>query len=208
VKIQAKLDSKALEVRISHSLEEAATQRSRAEGMRARLRRAKEHLHKYKEKARSFYRQLTFASWARDSSFHMGYMEGIETLRAWVQKPGNFPRVDKVAIEELLPLKRIVENMLSIGQEEMPDCRGIRRMGFDPHLIYNHEARAAAKLSPRIERRVDSDIDSTGSVNSSTELWDDLPIRIRLANSQPLRTFTDICFPLIYISLCINIILL
>jgi hypothetical protein len=28
-------------------------------------------------------------------------MEGIETLWAWVQKPGNFPRVDKVAVEEL-----------------------------------------------------------------------------------------------------------
>jgi hypothetical protein len=175
VKIQAELDSKALEVRISHSLEEAATQRSRDKGTRARLRRAKEQLHKYKEKARSFYRQLTFASWARDSGFHMGYMEGIETLRAWVQKPGNFSRVDKVALEELLPPKRIVENMLFIRQEEMPDCRGTRCMGFDPHLIYNHEARAAAKLSPRIECQVDSDIDSTGSMNSSAESWDDLP---------------------------------
>jgi chromosome segregation ATPase len=55
VKIQAELDSKALEVRISHSLEEAATQRSRVEdlltsnlGMRARLCWAKEQLHKYK----------------------------------------------------------------------------------------------------------------------------------------------------------------
>jgi multidrug resistance efflux pump len=50
VKIQAELDSKSLEVRISHSLEEAATQCSRVEdlltsnlGMRARLRWAKEH---------------------------------------------------------------------------------------------------------------------------------------------------------------------
>jgi hypothetical protein len=102
-------------------------------------------------------------------------MEGRETLRAWVQKLGNFPRMDKVAVEELLPLKRIVENMLFIGQEEMPDCRGIKHMGFDPHLIYNREARVAAKLSPRVERRVDSDTDSIGLVNSSTESWDNLP---------------------------------
>jgi chromosome segregation ATPase len=61
-KIQAELDSKALEMRISHSFEEVATQHSRAEAMRARLRRAKEQLHRYKEKAQSFYRQLTFAS--------------------------------------------------------------------------------------------------------------------------------------------------
>ena len=45
--------------------------------VRARLRRAKEQLHKYKEKARSFYKQLTFASWARDSGFHVGYMGGM-----------------------------------------------------------------------------------------------------------------------------------
>jgi hypothetical protein len=173
VKIQVELDSKALEVRISHSLKEAATQRSRAEGIKAHLHRAMEQLHKYKEKARSFYRQFTFISWARDTGFHMGYMEGIETLRAWVQKPDNFSRVDKVVVEEFLPPKRIVENML-FSRQEMLDCRGIRRMRFDPYLIYNHEARAAAKLSPRIELRVDSDIDSTGSVNSSAESWDDL----------------------------------
>jgi hypothetical protein len=180
VKIQSELDSKALEVRISHSLEEAVAQRSRAKdlltsnlSMRARLHLAKEQLHKYKEKARNFYKQFTFASWARDSGFHMGYIGGIETLRVWVQKPGNFSRVDKVAVKELLPPKRIVEDVLLIGQKEMPDCRGIRCMGFDPHLIYNSKARAAAGLSPRAERRVDSDVDSTSSVNSSAESWDD-----------------------------------
>jgi hypothetical protein len=70
----------------------------------------------------------------------MGYMGGIETLRAWVQKPSSFSRVDKVAVEELLPPKRIDEDALFIRHEEMPDCRGIRRMGFDLHLIYNPEA--------------------------------------------------------------------
>jgi hypothetical protein len=139
VKIQAELDSKVSEVRISHSLEEATTQRSKAEGMKTRLRRAKDQLHKYREKAQIFYKQLTFASWARDSGFHLGYMEGIETLPTWVQKPENFPKVDKVAVEELLPPKGVVDNLLSIGQEEMPDCRGIKHMGFDPHLLYDHE---------------------------------------------------------------------
>jgi multidrug resistance efflux pump len=88
VKIQAELDSKASEVRISHLLEEAATQRARAKDLsksnlsvRARLCRAKEQLCKYKGKAWSFYKQLTFASWARDSGFHVGYMGGIETFR-------------------------------------------------------------------------------------------------------------------------------
>jgi hypothetical protein len=77
----------------------------------------------------------------------VGYMEGIESLWSWVQKPGNFPKVDAVSVEELLPSNKIVENVLLIGQEEMPDCRGIKDMGFDPHLLYNREASALVKIS-------------------------------------------------------------
>ena len=101
----------------------------------------------------------------------MDYMGGIETFRAWVKKPGNLSMVDKVSIEELLPLKGIAEDALSIGQDEMPDCKGFKHMGFESHLIYDPEAQAAAELSPWIERQAYLDVDSTGSVNSSTKSW-------------------------------------
>ena len=71
-----------------------------------------------------------------------------------------------------MPLKGIAEDALSIGQEEMPNCRGIKRMGFELHLIYDPEARATAEFSPRVECQADSDIDSMGSVNSFAESWD------------------------------------
>jgi hypothetical protein len=61
----------------------------------------------------------------------------------------------QVSVEELLPPNRIVENMLLIGQKEMPDCRGIKDMGFDPHLLYNREASAKAKISHGGERQGD-----------------------------------------------------
>jgi hypothetical protein len=83
-KIQAEIESKASEIRISHALKEASIQRGKAEVLKTLLHRAKEQLRKYKEKARSFYKQLTFASWARNSGFDVGYMEGIESLRSWV----------------------------------------------------------------------------------------------------------------------------
>jgi hypothetical protein len=102
-------------------------------------------------------------------------MGGIETFWAWVKKPENYLKVDTVSIEALLPLKGIAEDALAIGQEEMPDCRGIKRMGFEPHLLYDPEARAAARLSPRAERQVDSDVDSTGSAVSFAESWDHVP---------------------------------
>jgi hypothetical protein len=174
-KIQAEIESRASEVRILHSLEEATIQRSKAKGLKTHLHRAKEQLRKYKEKARSFYKQLTFASWVQDSGFHVGYMEGIESLRSWVQKLGNFPKVDKVSVEELLPPNRIVKNMLLIGQEEMPDCRGIKDMGFDPHFLYNRDAQAKAKISHGEKRQGDSEADSTGLINFSAESWDNHP---------------------------------
>ena len=76
-------------------------------------------------------------------------MEGIESLRSWVQKLGNFPKVDAASVEELLPSNKIVENMLLIGQKEMPDCRGIKDMGFDPHLLYNREPSALVEQNTR-----------------------------------------------------------
>jgi chromosome segregation ATPase len=36
--------------------------------------KAKEKLREYKTIARSFYRQLSFASWGRDTGFYMGYL--------------------------------------------------------------------------------------------------------------------------------------
>jgi multidrug resistance efflux pump len=55
-KIRAEIELKASETRILHSLEEAVIQRSKAEGLKTRLHRAKGQLRKYKEKARSFYK--------------------------------------------------------------------------------------------------------------------------------------------------------
>jgi hypothetical protein len=94
--------------------------------LRAKFHRAKEQLRKYKKKAQSFYRQLTFASWGWDASFGAGYIGGIETFREWVKKPGNFFKVEIVFAEDLLPSKGIAEEAQTIGQKEMSDCRGIK----------------------------------------------------------------------------------
>jgi hypothetical protein len=74
----------------------------------------------------------------------MGYMGGFESFREWVKKPGNFLKVETVSSEDVVPFKRAITNVVSIGLEEMPNCRGIKRMGFKPHLIYNQEGRSQA----------------------------------------------------------------
>jgi hypothetical protein len=63
----------------------------------------------------------------------------------------------------------------TIGQEEMPDYKGIRYIGFKLHLIYGPKAWVEAKLPPRAECKEDSNINSTGSMCSSAESWDSAP---------------------------------
>ena len=62
--------------------------------------------------------------------------------------------------------------MQTIGQNEMPDYRGIKYIGFKPHLIYDLKGWADTKLSPRAERKEDLDTKSIDSVGFSTESWD------------------------------------
>jgi hypothetical protein len=64
-------------------------------------------------KARSFYRQLTFASWVRDTGFSMGYLGGFETFREWVKKRENFLQVDTISPKDVAPQKRVISNIVS-----------------------------------------------------------------------------------------------
>jgi hypothetical protein len=166
-RLNIKLSDATNELMMYHGKIETLSQSSLA--MKTKFRKAKEKLRQYKTKARSFYQQLSFASWGRDTGFSMGYLRGFETLRDWVRKPGNFLKIDTISLRDVAPLKEVISNVSSIGQREMPDCRGIKRMGFRPHLIYDSKARFRAQLPPRIDRPEESDVDSTQSVNSSAE---------------------------------------
>jgi hypothetical protein len=104
--------------------------------------------------------------------FSMGYLGGFETLRDWVKKPGNFLKIDIISPKDVAPLKKVISNIASIGRREMPDCRGIKCMGFRPYLIYDSKAQSQAQLPPRVDHPNKLDVDSTQSVNSSIESWD------------------------------------
>ena len=55
----------------------------------------------------------------------MGYIGGIETFRAWVKKLKNFSKVDKVSIEELLPLKGIADDTCPSGKKRCMIVEGL-----------------------------------------------------------------------------------
>jgi hypothetical protein len=102
--ISAREETDRLNVRLLDAANEMAIYRNKFETLSQSVK-AKERLREYKEKAQSFYRQLTFASWGRDTGFSMGYMGGFESFREWVKKPGNFLKVETVSSEDVVPLK-------------------------------------------------------------------------------------------------------
>jgi hypothetical protein len=127
--ISAREEASCLNTRLSDVTNELEACRSKVDAlsksflaMKTKFRKAKEKLREYKTKARSFYRQLSFASWGRDVGFYMGYVGGFETLRDWVKKPENIPRIDTILPRDIAPLKQAISKVSSIGQKEMPDC--------------------------------------------------------------------------------------
>jgi hypothetical protein len=82
----------------------------------------------------------------------MGYLGGFETLKDWVKKPENISKIDTISAKDVAPLKQVIPKVSSIGRREMPDCKGIKRMGFKPHLIYDSEVRSSAQLPSRVDR--------------------------------------------------------
>jgi hypothetical protein len=177
--ISAREEASRLNARLSDVTTELGACRSKVDtlsqsllAVKTKFRKAKDKLREYKTKARSFYWQLSFASWGRDTGFYMGYLGGFETLKDWVRKPENIPKIDTISSKDVAPLKQAISKVSSVGRKEMPDCRRIKRMGFRPHLIYDPETRSRAQLPPRVDRPEESDVDSVRSVTSSTESWD------------------------------------
>jgi hypothetical protein len=139
----AKIEADRLSMRLLDATNEKAAFHNRTEilsqsilDMKMKFRRAKEKLHKYKEKAQSFYQQLTFASWGRDIGFFVGYIGGFESFQEWIKKPGNLLKVETVAPEDVVPSKGMTLNMLSTDQKEMPHCQGIKCMGDRCQILY------------------------------------------------------------------------
>jgi hypothetical protein len=134
----AREEANHLTTKLSYATDEMVVCRSKVETLlqsiltiKTKFRKAKEKLREYRMKAQSFYRQLTFAYWGRDTGFSMGYLGGFETFREWVKKPENFLQVDTISPKDVAPLKRVITNVVSVGQKEMPDCRGIKCMGLN-----------------------------------------------------------------------------
>jgi hypothetical protein len=155
--VSAREEANRLNTKLSYATNELVACRGKVEALsqstliiKMKFRKANEKLQVYKTKARSFYRQLSFASWGRDTGFYMGYLGGFETLKDWVKKPGNFLKIDSIFPKDVAPLKKMISNVSSIGQREMPDCQGIKRIGFRLHLMYDPEARSRAQLPPRL----------------------------------------------------------
>ncbi|XP_059459492.1 uncharacterized protein LOC132189035 [Corylus avellana] len=143
----------------------------KASSFKGKFCRAKEQVCRYKGKARIFYKQLSFASWARDSGWGLGYITGFETFRDWVKNPSNLINLYTVNAEDVPPAEQAIEEVASIGQKEMPDCKGITFFGYNPFARSEVVGHPEAKEHLEPEEHSD-DNDSSKSVYVSEEEWD------------------------------------
>jgi hypothetical protein len=91
-------------------------------------------LKEVKAKAADYLRQLSFASRVRDSAWADGLHLGFETFRAWWRDPARKMDLNSVNIEDIPMTKEAIRQLISLGQEEMPDAAGIDRFAYRPEV--------------------------------------------------------------------------
>lgn len=79
--------------------------------LKGKFSRAKDQVIRYKEKARSFYKQLSFGSWAWDSGWGIGFIVGFETFRSWSKNPSKHADLDIVKPEDIPPTKEAIKKL-------------------------------------------------------------------------------------------------
>jgi hypothetical protein len=57
-------------------------------------------------------------------------------------------RIETITAKDLPPTKECAQQVTFIGQDEMPECKGITYYGYKPHLGYDNKAREKEGLSP------------------------------------------------------------
>jgi hypothetical protein len=83
-----------------------------------------------KVKAADYLRQLSFASRVRDSAWADGLHLEFETFRTWWRDPARKIDLNSVNIEDIPMMKEAIRQLISLGQEEMPDAVGIDRFAY------------------------------------------------------------------------------
>lgn len=91
--------------------------------LKGKFSRAKDQVIRYKEKARSFYKQLSFGSWAWDSGWGIGFIVGFETFRSWSKNPSKHADLDIVKPEDIPPTKEAIKKIAIVRQEQMQTVR-------------------------------------------------------------------------------------
>jgi hypothetical protein len=114
--------------------------------MKMKFRKAKEKLCEYKNEGSEFLPVAKFCFLGTRYGIFYGLSKRVLDFQRMGQKAGKFSQSRYHFPQRCCPLKKVISNVSSIGQREIPDYRGIKCMGFRPHLIYDSEARFQAQL--------------------------------------------------------------
>jgi hypothetical protein len=88
-----------------------------------------------KAKATDCLHQLSFASRVRDSAWADGLRLEFETFRTWWKDLAQKMDLNLVNIEDVPMTSGAIQQLISLGREEMPDAAGIDRFNYLPKVI-------------------------------------------------------------------------
>jgi hypothetical protein len=78
---------------------------------------------------------LHLASSVRDSAWADGIHLGFETFRTWWRDPVRKMDLNSVNIEDIPMMSEAIRQLISLGQEEMPNAMGIDRFDCRPEAV-------------------------------------------------------------------------
>jgi hypothetical protein len=90
--------------------------------------------------------QLSFASRVQDLAWVDELHLGFETFKTWWKDPVRKMDLNLVNIEDIPMTSEAIQQLISLGREEMPDAAGIDRFDYCPEVaLKGGEAGKASK---------------------------------------------------------------
>lgn len=127
---EAKEEASVQHMKAEEAAEKWKANKTKVVRLKAKFKHVKRQLDDYKEKALNYFRQLSFASWAK--GWARRYAVGFETFPNLIFNPSMHINIDMVSPDAFPPKVEAIEELLCIVPKQMPDARGITKFGYWP----------------------------------------------------------------------------
>lgn len=146
---EAKAKASAQRSRGNESVSKLEIAESRLQFFKHRLGAARTELREAKVKAKSYLKQLSYASWTRDIGWIRGIILYFETFRAWASDPNCNIDLNAVDTRDINPSEDAFAEIISLGHREMPYAEGIDTICHNPFKDFKESSSSGSVESSR-----------------------------------------------------------